>query len=51
MLVFLFIIGSFLLSGLIGFMYPAYKSFKALESNSLDDDKFWLTYWTVYSFF
>ena len=35
----------------VGFLYPAYKSFKALESNgSLEDDKQWLTYWVVFSF-
>jgi len=34
----------------IGFIYPAYLSFKALETESKDDDKLLLTYWTVYGF-
>ncbi|KAF9099987.1 ER membrane protein DP1/Yop1 [Mortierella sp. AM989] len=39
-----------LLSNLIGWIYPAYRSFKALETHAQDDDKQWLTYWTVYGF-
>ncbi|KAF8966197.1 hypothetical protein BGZ46_000417 [Entomortierella lignicola] len=39
-----------LLSNLLGWIYPAYRSFKALETPALDDDKQWLTYWTVYGF-
>eukprot|EP00942_MAST-04A_sp_MAST-4A-sp1_P015102 g15102.t1 len=35
---------------LIGMLYPAYQSFKALESPGIDDDKQWLTYWCVHSF-
>mmetsp|Transcript_11748 Transcript_11748/g.1806 ORF Transcript_11748/g.1806 Transcript_11748/m.1806 type:complete len:103 (-) Transcript_11748:162-470(-) len=44
-------VGSFLLSSVVGFLYPAYMSFKALSSKSEDDDKQWLTYWIVFSFF
>ncbi|KAG0271030.1 ER membrane protein DP1/Yop1 [Linnemannia exigua] len=39
-----------LFSNLLGFVYPAYRSFKALESPEKEDDKQWLTYWTVYGF-
>ena len=35
----------------IGTLYPAYQSFKALEDPGADDDKQWLTYWVVHSFF
>lgn len=34
----------------IGFFYPAWKSFKAIETNNHEDDKQWLTYWVVYAF-
>ncbi|KAF9916968.1 ER membrane protein DP1/Yop1 [Lobosporangium transversale] len=39
-----------LLSNLLGWVYPAYRSFKALETQQKDDDTQWLTYWTVYGF-
>ncbi|KAG0324585.1 ER membrane protein DP1/Yop1 [Dissophora globulifera] len=39
-----------LLSNLLGWVYPAYRSFKALESPEKEDDRQWLTYWTVYGF-
>jgi len=36
---------------LIGFLYPAYQSFKAIESQETkEDDKMWLTYWIVFGF-
>ena len=37
--------------GLFTFVFPAYKSFKALESEDEKDDKRWLTYWIVFGFF
>jgi len=38
-------------SNLVGFVYPAYASFKAIESTDTHDDTQWLTYWVVYAFF
>ena len=40
-----------LLANLVGFAYPAFRSIKSLESPQRDDDKQWLTYWTVYGLF
>jgi len=35
----------------VGFIYPAYASFKALESKSPEAAGQWLTYWVVFSQF
>lgn len=48
----LFVIGgSELVVGLVGFVYPAYQSFKAINTPTTEDDTQWLTYWVVYAFF
>jgi len=40
-----------LLTNLIGFAYPAYASFKAIESTDLNGNTQWLTYWVVFASF
>jgi receptor expression-enhancing protein 5/6 len=53
----LFGIGGNLITQLVGFVYPAYESFKALEPDSEGKRenprlmRTWLTYWIVYSLF
>lgn len=41
----------FLVCNLIGTIYPAYLSFKAIETKEGDDDKQWLTYWVVFALY
>ncbi|KAJ3438781.1 receptor expression-enhancing protein [Anaeramoeba flamelloides] len=43
-----------IIQGIVAFLYPAYKSFKAIKSEDKDDDTELLVYWTVaglFSFF
>ncbi|KAI9329293.1 TB2/DP1, HVA22 family-domain-containing protein [Obelidium mucronatum] len=37
-----------LITGLLGFLWPAYQSFKAIEKHDKDLTTQWLTYWTVF---
>ena len=34
-----------------GFVYPAYRSIKAIETSIKDDDTQWLIYWVVFACF
>lgn len=43
--------GNDFVCNLIGFLYPAYASIKAIESTAKEDDTKWLMYWTVYALF
>ena len=36
---------------LVAYLYPAYASIKAIETNDKNDDTQWLTYWLVFSLF
>eukprot|EP00092_Neocalanus_flemingeri_P009286 GFUD01009992.1.p1 GENE.GFUD01009992.1~~GFUD01009992.1.p1 ORF type:complete len:196 (-),score=62.39 GFUD01009992.1:153-740(-) len=43
--------GAQLICGVIGFLYPAYESVKALRNADTHIEKRWLTYWVVFAFF
>eukprot|EP00091_Calanus_sinicus_P007938 TRINITY_DN1931_c0_g1_i4.p1 TRINITY_DN1931_c0_g1~~TRINITY_DN1931_c0_g1_i4.p1 ORF type:complete len:205 (+),score=68.47 TRINITY_DN1931_c0_g1_i4:175-789(+) len=43
--------GAELVCGVIGFLYPAYESVKALHESGREIEKRWLTYWVVFAFF
>jgi receptor expression-enhancing protein 5/6 len=36
---------------LVAYLYPAYASVRAIETDDTDDDTQWLTYWLVFSMF
>ena len=43
--------GGELISDLFAFAYPAYMSFKAIDTPDKVDDVQWLTYWVVFAMF
>jgi len=45
-----FLGGAKLITDLVSFIYPAYMSFKAIDSTNPVDNTQWLTYWVVFSF-
>ena len=36
---------------LVAYLYPAYASVRAIETDGTDDDTLWLTYWLIFSLF
>ena len=47
------LLGTFesLISNFIGIVYPAFKSFEAIESEDKNDEKQWLIYWVCFACF
>jgi receptor expression-enhancing protein 5/6 len=41
----------FYITNIVGIVYPAIWSIRAIESKGNDDDKQWLTYWVVFAIF
>lgn len=50
-LIIFFGIGAGSLCSIVGFVYPAFKSFESIENRTKGDQTQWLIYWVVYAFF
>jgi len=50
-LIVFFGIGAGSLCSIVGFLYPAFKSFESIENRAKNDQTQWLIYWVVYAFF
>lgn len=44
-------VGAGSLCSIVGFVYPAFKSFEAIETKVKGDDTQWLVYWVIFAFF
>jgi receptor expression-enhancing protein 5/6 len=44
-------VGAGVLCSIVGFVYPAFKSFETIETKTKGDDIQWLVYWVVFAFF
>jgi receptor expression-enhancing protein 5/6 len=44
-----FLGGIVLITRLVGFVYPAFESFKAIDTPNVKDNELWLSYWVIYS--
>jgi receptor expression-enhancing protein 5/6 len=51
LLLMFFGIGAGSLCSIVGFIYPAFKSFESIENRAKSDQTQWLIYWVVYAFF
>lgn len=40
-----------MLCSIVGFVYPAFKSFETIETKTKGDDIQWLVYWVIFAFF
>lgn len=49
LLLFFLTSGMSFLACVVGTIYPAYRSFEAIESSNKDDDTVWLTYWVIFA--
>ena len=44
-------VGAGVLCSIVGFVYPAFKSFETIETKTKGDDIQWLVYWVIFAFF